>query len=396
MRPSRASGLAWAGVATAAVLTGAGLTFMALNLAGDRVDTSDAIDPSIVWIAAFTVVGAVVGARRPSNPIGWIFLGSGIGWAVFYLATQYALFALITEENSVPGGLAAEWLSLWIWVPSFLAAATFALALFPDGSLPSRRWRFLPWLAGLVFVLSVVGQAARPGRLDPPLQAYSNPLGSSVLGGLWDLTPFAIIIVVVLAAASLVSRHRRSGTEEREQIKWVVAAAVLLGLSAALASPWYGSSVLAQAAVSLGIVALPAATGIAILKYRLYDIDRIVNRAVVYGVLTAGLAGLYFGIVLGLEQVFSGLTRGNDLAIAGSTLAVAALFRPARRRIQAIVDRRFYRQRYDSQQTLEAFSQRLRDEVDLDALGADLGAVVHETMQPAHVSLWLRAPGEQR
>ena len=196
------------------------------------------------------------------------------------------------------------------------------------------------------------------------------------------------VLVMIFAISSLLVRLRRSTGEERVQIKWVVFTAMIacVGFLSAFIVDFSAGFILGLVALA----AIPIAAGIAILKYRLYEIDRVVNRTVVYGAVTALLAGLYFGIVIGLQQVFSGFTRGNDLAIAGSTLAVAALFRPARRRIQTFVDRRFYRSRYDADQTLAAFSHRLRDEVDLDELGSDLGAVVHDTMQPSHVSLWLR------
>ncbi len=207
--------------------------------------------------------------------------------------------------------------------------------LFPDGSLPSRRWRLLPWLAGCVFAFGATGQAMCPGHFDAPLEAFSNPFGSSSLGGAWQNWQIVLNGVVLLAVAALVVRYRRAGAERRTQIKWVMAAAVFLGIVVSTVSPFYGSSRLARVVVTLGIASVPVATGVAILKYRLYEIDRIISRTLVYGALTAGLAGLYFGIVIGLQAAFSGLTRGNDLAIAGSTLAVAALFRPARRRIQA-------------------------------------------------------------
>ena len=226
-----------------------------------------------------------------------------------------------------------------------------------------------------------------------------NPLGIGALGRVGGPLTTALLVIgyfVLLAAVvATIVRYRRSRGVEREQFKWFAFAAALFALvliASTIASGVYPEALNAMSIAGLlaGGAGIPIAVGIAILKYRLYEIDRIINRTLVYGAVTALLAGLYFAIVIGLQAIFSGLTRGNDLAIAGSTLAVAALFRPARRRIQAFVDRRFYRQRYDAQQTLDAFSQRLRDEVDLDQLATDLGAVVHETMQPAHVSLWIR------
>ena len=195
--------------------------------------------------------------------------------------------------------------------------------------------------------------------------------------------------------ASLVVRFRRSSGVERQQLKWVAASGAFLAVclvSGPLLFWWTPFDGVWDVIAPLGFAVFPVAVGFAVLRYRMYEIDRIINRTVVYAIVTALLAGLYFGIVIGLQQAFSGLTRGNDLAIAGSTLAVAALFRPARTRIQEFVDRRFYRRRYDAEQTLTAFVARLREEVDLDELGRDLGAAVNDTMQPVHVSLWLREP----
>ncbi len=253
----------------------------------------------------------------------------------------------------------------------------------------------------IVILLAATVDFAAEALAPGPISAISefttidNPIGieSSLRSAIsWAgenlLATFAMLFVI----ASLVVRLRRSTGEERAQIKWVIYAGALTfgGFLVAFTT----DSAIGFFLGLVGLAAIPIAAGLAILRYRLYEIDRIVNRTVVYALLTAGLAGLYFGIVIALQQVFGSFTRGNDLAIAGSTLAVAALFRPARRRIQSLVDRRFYRHRYDAQRTLEAFSTRLRDEVDLETLGADLGAVVHETMQPSHVSLWLRSTSD--
>jgi hypothetical protein len=233
-----------------------------------------------------------------------------------------------------------------------------------------------------------------PGQLEPPVEAFENPLAFTSNDGYVTLV-FPIIAIclvcVGLAAISLLLRFRRSRGDERQQFKWLAASAGLLLVLMPIQYVFEFSGV-AGAFFTVVLFALPVSVGIAILRYRLYEIDRIVNRAVVYGALSALLAGIYFGIVLAMQKVFSSFTGGSDLAIAVSTLAVAALFRPVRRRIQEIVDRRFYRAKYDAQETLEAFNARLRDEIDLDSLSGEIRAVVQETMQPAHVSLWLRTP----
>jgi hypothetical protein len=291
------------------------------------------------------------------------------------------------------------WLPTWLWNTSAIVAPLVALLIFPDGNFLSRRWRLVTLLILVAAAVDFVAEALAPGQINAinSFPLIENPIGidSSVRSAIsWAgetlLAPFAMIFVI----AALVVRLRRSTGEERAQIKWVIYAGTITFGGFLFA--FTNDSDIGFFVALAGLAAIPVAAGLAILRYRLYEIDRIVNRTVVYVVLTAGLAGLYFGIVLALQQIFGGLTRGNDLAIAGSTLLAAALFRPARARIQALVDRRFYRRRYDAQQTLAAFSTRLRDEVDLDQLGRDLGSVVHETMQPAHLSLWLRAPEMER
>jgi hypothetical protein len=339
----------------------------------------------------WSVVGAVVASRRPENRIGWMFVLAALGMSVSLAANAYAGYSVIAGAGW-PVTPWAAWLNTWLWSVTGIAAPVVLFLIFPDGRFLSAFWRQGTIVLLIAAAATVTADALNPGPLDG-FPTIPNPIGieSPVRDALSSSGPILVgPLVMAFAVASLLLRLRRSKGDERAQIKWVVftAAVACIGfLTGFAASSFVGFMV--------GLVALaatPLAAGVAILKYHLYDIDRAVNRTVVYGLLSVLLAGLYFGIVLALQQAFSGLTRGNDLAIAGSTLAVAALFRPARRRIQALVDRRFYRRRYDAQQTLAAFGARLRDEVDLDTLGGDLAAVVHETMQPAHVSLWLRTP----
>ena len=270
--------------------------------------------------------------------------------------------------------------------------ATFLVLLFPDGRPLSRAWRRVAWCAGagIVGVLFVSVVTSRPGdfpRLDNPFA-----LDGVAIEALEVLSILALYTGLFGGVASIVLRFRRAGRVQRQQIKWLATAgallAVVMPLDVALAGVLGDAAYLMTTTAVLG---LPAAVGVAILRHRLYDIDVVINRTLVYGALTATLAGAYLGAVLLLQLALSPLTASSSLAIAGSTLAVAALFQPARRRIQAIVDRRFYRRKYDAAQTIERFGARLRDEVSLDALSEDLCAVVAETMQPAHVSLWLQS-----
>jgi hypothetical protein len=346
---------------------------------------------------AFGTVGALVAARVPANPIGRVFSLTGLTLGIGDLAYQYADQALYVTR-SLSGGEAAAWLQNLGAPPSF-GLLGVALLLFPDGRVPSRRWRPALWLAITGMTLIVAGYAFRPGPLDDPFDTVSNPFG---VGGTFDLmdacTGFGWMFMglsVALAAASVVVRLRRSTGYERQQLMWLAFAAAITGVAVVADVVSFFLSVegidqLRILLLGVGFSAFPVAAGIAILRYRLYDIEVVINRTLVYGALTATLAGIYIGSVLLLQLVLSGLTKDSGLAVAASTLGVAALFRPARGRIQEVVDRRFYRRKYDAAHTLEAFSARLRDQVELAALEADLRGVVSETMQPAHVSVWLR------
>jgi len=281
------------------------------------------------------------------------------------------------------------WLSEWIWLPSMLAGLLLLL-LFPDGRPPSPRWRPVVWLTLVGAIGVAFHEALSPGRLSGFRR--DNPFGLGGAGGeLAEALAFSYALVTIAflaSAASLVVRLRRAGGDELQQLKWLASGGAVLfvgvlttNLNLSAGDPF---------PIFVGLIAVAVAVGVSILKYRLYDIDVVINRALVYGALSATLAGTYLGSVLLLQFLLSGVTADNGLAVAGSTLAVAALFQPARRRIQATVDRRFFRRKYDAARTLEEFGVQLRDEVDLDALGVKLRALVSETMQPRHVSLWLR------
>jgi hypothetical protein len=376
-----ATRLAWA-------LAGLALGLLAASSATSLGD----LDESVLVVAlavTFSVVGALIASRHPGNAIGWIFLAVAVATGLGGVAGAYADHWLGGGGGSRVLGETAAWYATLSWIPFILVPCTFLLLLFPDGRLLSRRWRWVAWCAGAGIVGGLLTAGLQPG----PLEDYSqleNPYGieSALIDPLTGLAFLTLLIGIVGSSASLVVRFRRARGQLRDQIKWLALAGAFAGLIVPIASA--GSELWGDLATNvasmLGVLALPLAAAIAILRHRLYDIDVVINRTLVYGALTATLGGTYLGLV-----VLTGLAVGkSDVAIAVSTLAVAALFRPARGRIQAVVDRRFYRRRYDAAQTLEAFSRRRRDEIDLEALEEDLRGVVRDTVAPAHLSLWLR------
>ncbi len=358
---------------------------------------------------AFPIVGTLIASRRPNNPIGWICLASGIFWVLAFLTGDYGVYGLVANPGSVPLPAQIGAFAAWLWAPAGGLVGIYLPLLFPDGRLPSRRWRLLAWFAGALILLVSATTLLAPGPLPVLGEEVPNPFGLEGQPWLADagivLRPL-FFLCILASALSPILRYRRSGREQREQIKWLAFAASLAGLglmsslvSALIFSPetFTGTEQplwqeLLQDAVTISYAGIPVAIGFAVMKYRLYDIDVVINRTLVYGSLTVTLALLYLGSVTLLQYLFSLLTgQGNTLAIVASTLAIAALFNPLRRRIQGFIDRSFYRRSYDARKTLEAFGSRLRDQTDLEKLSEDLGEVVDETMQPSHISVILRS-----
>jgi hypothetical protein len=402
----RSGRLAWTLWTAAVCLTAVGIVLLILNRA---VETPNSIGApgldAVVSLAtlSFPTVGLLIATRRPGNAIGWLFLVTGVCAGLEDMLLGYATHALLTDPGSLPAGAAAGVLADVLWVPTIVCAVTLLFVLFPDGRLPSRGWR---WLVRFTLALAAgyaVGTVLVPGRtyFFEDLPTVTNPFGVEAVGplarALVDAGGMLVLPTAVAGMLAMGLRFRRSAGDQRQQIKWLFyTAAVFAPLTPALVvlserGVEVAGVMLADVLFTLALSAIPVGVGVAILRHRLYDIDVVINRTLVYAALTAILAGAYFGCVLLFQLALSPVTEESGLAVAGSTLAVAALFRPARARIQAAVDQRFYRRRYDAQRTLDAFTSRLRDELDLDTLGADVRAVVRETVQPSHVSLWLRS-----
>jgi hypothetical protein len=380
-------------------------------------DAESGVGDSLVFVSfmAFPIVGALLASRRSRNPIGWICLISGLFWMLIIVSEGYSTYGL-TVPDSVPFPVTIyALLYAWLWVPTVGLIGIYLILLFPDGKLPSRRWRPFAWFAGVVILLESVIVFLTPGPLDG-LGHARNPLGLDgyplleVLG--WGLL-LMLPLCMLASASSLVLRFRRSGREERQQIKWIAFAASFMGsvylliMSAGLIN-WLISApgvvvsdlgtqtlwgALLEDGMLLSFAAIPVTIGFAIFRCRLYDIDAIINRTLVYGSLTVMLVGIYLGAVISFQYAFRAVSgQENQLAVVASTLTIAAMFNPLRRRVHELVDRRFYRNKYDAAKTLAAFSARLRDETDLEALNDNLAGVVSETMQPAHVRFWVRPP----
>jgi hypothetical protein len=352
--------------------------------------------PLTIIPPTFATLGALISSRRPGNVMGWIFLAAGILGGVQIFSGQYATVALAPDGSALPGGALAAWCAM-LAQNSFPVSILFLVLLFPDGMLPSSRWRPLAWAMGVFLLTTLVVGALSPGPF-PEFPSASNPFGvegAKLSGSVLAAGQLGGLACVIATLLSLIVRFYFSRGEERLQLKWFTYAAVV-GLS----TPLLLSSlvpavfqVVGPIAWTLGFLSLPVSAGVAVLKYRLYEIDLIINRTLVYGALTVTLVAVYVGSVLSIQYAFRGLTGSeSQLAIVASTLLIAALFNPLRRRVQNFIDHSFYRRKYDAARTLEVFSAKLRDERDIDTLNSELLSTVRETMQPEHVSLWLREP----
>jgi hypothetical protein len=406
--------LAWslAGISFAMYAAGFVFVFLTLGVA-DPVEqvSSGGFGGLLVFLPflAFPIVGALIASRRPENPIGWICLVSGLFWMFVAMNDPMTAYSL-ARTGSAPGPVMLDALTLWSWALPLGLLGTFMILLFPDGRLPSRRWRPLAWLSGAAILLVSVALTVEPGPL-PHRGGVRNPLGIEGYSWIPAVGAACILLLalcILASAVSLVWRYRHSDMETREQIKWLAFAACFMGVT--YVSVLVTGIFLAPESLSTGndapiwisllfnlvlvsFAGIPTAIGFAVLKYRLYDIDIIINRALVYAPLTVSLAAVYLGGVVGTQAAFRTLTgqeQQPQLAVVVSTLAIAALFNPFRRRIQRFIDRRFYRRKYDAARTLEAYGESLRKGTDLEQLSGTLISVVEKTVQPEHVSLWLQ------
>jgi hypothetical protein len=396
-----AAWLAWSLWTLCLALTALSLLLLALNLSHPGTHVYD------YWLTNTTAVidvtvGAIVASRRPENPVGWLVCLYSLAIGTSYFSSEYAIYVLQAQPHSLPAGEVLVWISSWM-LSITVGLQVFSLLLFPTGRLPSRRWRWLAWLTVAVTLIGMISSAFSSGQLDG-LGPIRNPLGMEGFSDVYDVVRSVMFPLLFLAvASSLFARLRRAVGVERQQLKWLAYAAatfavgiILLIIPGAIDTPswfeWAGVAIFVAAGAGI-----PISMGIAILRYRLYNIDLIINRTLVYGSLTVTLALVYLCGVAATQAIFralAGQEQQTQLAIVASTLVIAALFNPLRHRIQAFIDRSFYRRKYDAAKTLEAFNSRLREETDLDALSSAVVEVARVTMQPAHVSLWLRPDPE--
>jgi hypothetical protein len=410
--------LAWAVFAVTAVLWAVAIVTVWLtrdlesseSLGNGGADLFVAIATAGVLLA-FPVAGVVIATRQPVNPIGWILLAIGVGWGVLAGATGYADYGIRLHPGSLPAADIAAVLTVSVWAPPVGLTGTFLLLLFPDGHLTGRRWRWVAYIGA-----ASTAACAMTSLLDPdvlkgsPYAPTQNPLGVDALSGVVAVLDYAVLVLavtMVASAASLVVRFRRAGMVEREQVKWLAAAAgvsawiylVDLCISAVAggSGPQPVWRLLLDDTFVLSLGLIPVAIGIAVLRYRLYEIDVIIRRTLVYAALVSVLALLYVAVVYGIQAAVRSVSgQSGTLAVTVATLIVAAAFQPLRARIQRAVDHRFYRGRYDAARTLESFSGRLREQVEIETVSGEVLDVVRQTLQPAHVSLWLRSPGVDR
>jgi MFS family permease len=400
MNRRRAAWLAWA---LCALVVGLSVVGLALTFAAPNAPR---LAPKIVQITLESIIPVVCGgvaalivAHQPRNMIGWLLMVIALGSVVAGVIQISLLQSMTAAQAATPAILFAAWLSNWSWW-MLIGPLLLILVLFPTGRPPGPRWRWVIVAVAALFATFVFLQTFAEffQLLDTDIR-LRNPIGfipGSVLIPFFSW-PWLVMLVTtaMFCVASVVVRYRRAAAQERAQIKWFLYACAVFFMLIFPFGAFASDNVLLNALFSivfnLAILTIPASIGIAILRYRLYDIDVIIRRTLIYGALTALLAAVYFGSVITLQALLRPLVGvDSELALVASTLAIAALFQPLRRRIQHVIDRRFYRRKYDAQQTLQAFSMKMRDETDLDELTADLVQVVDDTLQPSHVSLWLR------
>jgi hypothetical protein len=390
------AGLAWALWALAVLGLATLPWFDHLLRRGDRPDLvqlNASGVPFVLTTVSAAMMGAVLASRRPRHPVGWLLLALGLSASLSGVTDGYARYGVVARAGAL---LAAGYVARFVPLTflASLACISFILLLTPTGSLPSPRWRWWARATAAAPVISALSWLLGPGVLGQPYPPLANPIAIHVLAGpLGVAGPVAITVTglaVLVGAGSLVLRFRRARGVERQQLRWVALVAALAPVATVILVARPGSPLVFVWTAGVYLALLPLAIGAAVLRYRLYDLDRIISRTLAYGLLTVLLGGAYAGVVLGLGQLVG---QDSSLVVAGATLAVAAVFQPARRGVQAAVDRRFNRRRYDAAQTIQAFSARLRQQVDLDTLTAELLAVVDQTMQPSQVSLWLRPSG---
>jgi len=392
MSTRTAAWLAWAVCAISLAVTALCFLLIALNLSLDTPAYFFWPDLTVLALG-YSVIGAIIASRLPNHPFGWLCCAIGFIAAIDHFGGEYAVYALLAHPHSLPGGMAMFWLQDWFWM-LFIGLIVFLLLLFPTGRLPSGRWQPFAWGSVVVILVAVILTASTP-----------LPSSGSEIRGSLEEPPspiqFSVLLLGLVAAVSVVVGRRNARGVERQQIKWLLYAGAIFFVGSSLKiavvyfiqleGPW--GLWISYILVAVGGLSGPIAIGVAILRYRLYNIDVLINRTLVYGSLTALLAAVYFGGVTATQavvRVLTGQEQQPQLVVVVSTLVIAALFNPLRRRIQSFIDRRFYRRKYDATKMLDAFSAKLRDETDLDALSDDLVGVVREAMQPSHVSLWLR------
>jgi hypothetical protein len=352
----------------------------------------------------FSIAGFLIASRQPQNPVGWILLAIGFSWAIDSALEGYALYGLKLHPGSLPAAAYADLFDQWLWVVGVGLMGTLLFQLFPDGRALTPRWRVLAYVSIAALAVTVLSDLLAPVKLaDSVVPATQNPLGIEAIGGLTAAGQNALVVLLLcvpLSAVSLLVRYHRSRGETRQQLKWLVSATAaivvfyvaVLTISGAPSPPLW--LMILQDAAIVSFCLIPISIGVAVLRYRLYEIDVIVRRTVVYSLLLASLAAMYLGGVAVLGWIGRDLTgQGGTLGVTLSTLLVAITFQPLRARIQSAVNRRFYRQRYDAETAIAAFSSTLRSEIDLSTLQRELLAVVDQTVHPVQVALWIRPSG---